>query len=125
MSQDALDYQSILPGAVTDVKTRKLIAPGLRYDNPNPRGKNYILFDGVDLYDATTLIDRKLGIARSRKQEDTFRRWAAGLRQNPGIKIRIEVPNQRVSQEIRDFLRKIQVEEISNGRIQIVEVPID
>ena len=125
MSQDALDYQSSLPGAVTDVKTQKLIAPGLRYDNPNPRGKSYILFDGLDLYDPTTLIDRKLGIARSKKQKDTFRRWAEGLKQNREIKIRIEVPNQRVLNGIRDFIDTLNIDQIVTDRIRIVEVPID
>jgi hypothetical protein len=102
-----------------------LIAPGLRYDNPNPRGKNYILFDGLDLYDPTTLIDRKLGIARSRKQEDTFRRWAEGLKQNREIKIRIEVPNQRVLRDVDDFISKLNLDRTIRNRITFIEVPID
>jgi filamentous hemagglutinin len=107
MSQAALDYQSSLPGAVTDMTTRKPIVPGIRYDNPNIKGKNYILFDGLDPYDSTTLVDRKLGIARSKKQEDAFRRWAEALEQNPGIKIRIEVPSRKVWREVEKFINNI------------------
>jgi hypothetical protein len=125
MSPSALDYQSSLPGAVTDMTTRKPIVPGFRYDNPNPKGKNYILFDGLDPYDSTTLVDRKLGIARSPKQKETFRRWAKALEQNPGIKIRIEVPSQKVLREIDLFIERLRLPLNIRGRIQIVEVPID
>ncbi|MBY0586807.1 hypothetical protein K2X85_06500 [bacterium] len=124
MSPSALDYQSSLPGAVTDMATRKPIVPGIRYDNPNLRGKNYILFDGLDPYDSTTLVDRKLGIARSPKQKETFRRWAKALEQNPGIKIRIEVPSRRVQKEIDDVLDAIGFQRSIRDRILVVEVPI-
>jgi filamentous hemagglutinin len=123
MSQDALDYQNSLPGSISDTKSQKMLAPGLRYDNPNPRGKNYILFDGLDLYDSKTLVDRKLGIARSKKQEKSFGRWAEGLRQNPDFKIRIEAPNERVRRQVDDFLRILKLEETVFNRIQVVEVP--
>jgi hypothetical protein len=125
MSQEALDYQSSLPGAVTDMATRKPIVPGIRYDNPNLKGKNYILFDELDPYDSTTLVDRKLGIARSKKQEDAFRRWAKALEQNPGIKIRIEVPSQKVLREVKTFIERVRVNPAILKRIQIIEVPID
>jgi hypothetical protein len=124
MSPSALDYQSSLPGAVTDMTTRKPIVPGIRYDNPNLRGKNYILFDGLDPYDSTTLVDRKLGIARSPKQKETFLRWAEALEQNPGIKIRIEVPNRKVWREVEKFINNIGVDPKVRERISVVEVPI-
>jgi hypothetical protein len=123
MSQDALDYQSSLPGSVSDTKSQKMLAPGLRYDNPNPRDKNYILFDGLDLYDSKTLVDRKLGIARSKKQEESFGRWAEGLRQNPDFKIRIEAPNERVRKQVDDFIDALRLEKTVRDRIQVIEVP--
>jgi hypothetical protein len=123
MRPDALEYQSSLPGTATDMKSRKLIVPGLRYDNPNPKGKNHILFDGLDLYDETTLVDRKLGIVRSPKQEATFRRWAEALRQNSGFKIRIEVPNARVKKEVNEFLNALKLSREIRDRLSVVEVP--
>lgn len=51
--QDAIDFQSGTTGAFTtfsqDVLNGIPAVPALRYTNPNPRGRDFLKFDGVEL----------------------------------------------------------------------------
>ena len=80
--------------------------PALRFDNPNPRGKKEVRFDGLD---GDVLVDRKLSITgRSKQARDLQRMWDA-LRQNPGQIARIEVPTPPMKRAAENRLRQLRI----------------
>ena len=78
----------------------KNIIPALRYDNPNPRGMNFIKFDGIEVRNGTTyLIDTKRNVPYWNKSAmknltKTFDRINEAKNQNPEIKIIYEFPDE-------------------------------
>ncbi|WP_259069334.1 RHS repeat-associated core domain-containing protein [Mucilaginibacter sp. X4EP1] len=94
-STAAQDYENGVIGATSDVETRKRLVPALKYDNPNPNGKNFVKFDGYDEV-TKTLVDRKLNVTTFEKALDQLRRMSEAFKQNPTFKGVIEVPNQAV-----------------------------
>jgi len=44
----AQDFQAGTSGAYSDVGSRKMVVPALRYDNPNPNGNPFVKFDGIE-----------------------------------------------------------------------------
>lgn len=90
MRSAARAFEDGVTGAAYDVATGKRIAPGLLFDNPNPRGRNLVRFDGID---GTELIDRKLNVTTKSKQLYDLQRMSEALRQNPGVTGVIEVPD--------------------------------
>jgi filamentous hemagglutinin len=111
--QRAQDYQSQTPGA------KDGLAPSIEFTNSNPRGNNYIKFDGVAVENingvpTTVLIDRKISVTSKTDQKAALDRMSGALRQNPQVKGVIEVPTQakadRTTQILRDInIRNIQV----------------
>jgi RHS repeat-associated protein len=108
-------YEDNIPGAASDVKTKKRIVPTLPYDNPNPRGRKVVKFDGFDV-ESKTLVDRKWNIVFFPKAQDQLRRMSAALSQNPGYSGVIEVPNQAVYEAA---LRAVQKAGVSNISVRI------
>ena len=90
----------------------KNIIPALRYDNPNPRGMNFIKFDGIEVRNGTTyLIDTKRNVPYWNKSamknlEKTFRRINEAKNQNPEIKVIYEFPNEEAKIKFTDWLDK-------------------
>ena len=80
-------------GAASSIAAKRKVVPGLRFDNPNPRGRNVVRFDGID---GTTLIDRKLNVTTKSKQINDLKRMSEALRQNPEYTAVLEVPNAAV-----------------------------
>ena len=78
----------------------KNIIPALRYDNSNPRGMNFIKFDGIEVRNGTTyLIDTKRNVPYWNKSAmknltKTFDRINEAKNQNPEIKIIYEFPDE-------------------------------
>ena len=78
----------------------KNIIPALRYDNSNPRGMNFIKFDGIEVRNGTTyLIDAKRNIPywipkAMEGYKNTFDRINEAKNQNPEIKIIYEFPDE-------------------------------
>ena len=78
----------------------KNIIPALRYDNSNPRGMNFIKFDGIEVRNGTTyLIDAKRNIPywipkAMEGYKNTFDRINEAKKQNPEIKIIYEFPDE-------------------------------
>ena len=88
----------------------KNIIPALRYNNPNPRGMNFIKFDGIEVIDNQTyLIDAKTNIPYwNEKAMDnytvTFDRINRSKLQNPDIKIVYEFPDEKAMTKLTDWL---------------------
>src|SRR5262249_14183641 len=83
-------------------------APALRY--ANPFGGRYVAeFAGIG---GTTLIDRKLAFYSSDKAKLALRRQSEALKQNPGYKLRIEVPTQAEKRRIEKYLKELRITNI-------------
>ena len=101
---DALDYEDGLSGTRYSLDGKKLV-PALQFDNPNPRGRNIVRFDGLDSDDSHILIDRKFSLTTKSKQIADIRRWGIALSQNKDYKVRIEVPDERARAVALKLLR--------------------
>ena len=90
----------------------KNIIPALRYDNRNPRGMNFIKFDGIRVENGTTyLIDVKRNIPfwfpkAMEGYKNTFDRINEAKKQNPEIKIIYEFPDKKAKTKFTDWLDK-------------------
>lgn len=93
--------------------------PALKFDNPNPRGKDYVRFDGRDLEDFKTLIDRKFNATTHSKQVKDMERVVEALKQNPGYKLRIEVPSNNAFNNVNRLLQKA---DVPKGLIEVLKV---
>ena len=88
----------------------KNVIPALRYDNSNPKGMNFIKFDGIRVENGTTyLIDAKRNIPywipeAMEGYKNTFERINKAKLQNPGIKIIYEFPKEEVKIKFTDWL---------------------
>ena len=88
----------------------KNIIPALRYDNSNPKGMNFIKFDGIRVENGTTyLIDAKRNIPywipeAMEGYKNTFERINKAKLQNPGIKIIYEFPKEEAKIKFTDWL---------------------
>ncbi|MGA7613552.1 MAG: RHS repeat-associated core domain-containing protein [Thermoanaerobaculia bacterium] len=100
----ALEYQAGAFGARSSVLTRQNEVPALLFDNPNAVGKPLVRFDGLE---GNTLIDRKLSVTTKSKQLKDLRRVGIALRQNPGYRLRIEVPTEGAARQARRALRLV------------------
>ena len=87
----------------------------MRFDNPNPLGRDIVKFDGVE---ATRIIDRKLNVTTKSKQMRDLRRMAEALKQNPEFSGVIQVPNQAAARSAHRALDKAGVDNIS---VEIVD----
>lgn len=116
------DYQAQTIGADYDPLTGRGNVPALRFDNPNPKGKPYVKWDGYQtLPDGTTeLIEAKTAIAvqnskgpfvpqKVLKQLDNK---SAALDQNPGYRGVIEVPSEQVAADAQALLDANGIENI-------------
>ena len=88
----------------------KNIIPALRYDNSNPRGMNFIKFDGIEVRNGTTyLIDTKRNVPywipkAMEGYKNTFERINKAKLQNPEIKVIYEFPNEEAKTKFIDWL---------------------
>lgn len=106
-------FEDGVTGAASDVATRRRIVPGLQFDNPNPRGRNVVRFDGVD---GTNIIDRKLNVTTKSKQLGDLQRMSEALRQNPNFNGIIEVPNDSAR---RAAIRALNKAGVSNINVRV------
>ncbi len=94
-----------------DGEARNVI-PALRYDNSNPRGMNFIKFDGIEVIDDQTyLIDAKRNVSYWNESAmknfgKTLRRINTAKEQNPEIKIVYEFPDEKAKNRFTDWLDK-------------------
>lgn len=92
-----------------DGEARNVI-PALRYDNSNPRGMNFIKFDGIEVVDNQTyLIDAKRNIpywnqSAMNNYTGIFDRINRSKLQNPDIKIVYEFPDEKAMTKLTDWL---------------------
>ena len=90
----------------------KNIIPALRYDNSNPRGMNFIKFDGIRVENGTTyLIDAKRNIPywipeAMEGYKNTFDRINEAKKQNPEIKVIYEFPKEEAKIKFTNWLDK-------------------
>ena len=109
---EAQEFQWGLTGSMMQQTSDgpKNIIPALRYDNPNPRGMNFIKFDGIEVRDVTTyLIDAKRNVLHWNKSAmknlgKTFRRINEAKNQNPEIKVIYEFPKEEAKTKFTDWL---------------------
>ena len=91
---------------------KKNVVPVLRYDNPNTRGMNFIKFDGIEVENGVTyLIDAKTDVpywskSGMEKIKGTLGRISEAKKQNPGIKVIYEFPNETAAGHLRSWIDK-------------------
>jgi hypothetical protein len=112
------NFESSLPGASSDVASKKRIVPTMSFENPNPRGRNFVKFDGTDLSDSNIFIDRKWNVTTKTDQIAALKRVGEALRQNPGKSLVIEVPNESARRAAIRALNK--AGQVRNSQISIL-----
>jgi len=105
-------YEDGTTGAASDIESKKRIVPSLKYDNPNPNGRNIVKFDGYDV-ENNELIDRKWNVTTYPKSLDQLQRMSEALKQNPSYKGIIEVPDQKAYNSATRALTKARVTNIN------------
>jgi hypothetical protein len=112
----ARDFESGTTGAYSDLASQQRVTPALRFDNPNPRGNNYVKFDGIE---GNTLIDSKTRLltfdSRGRRvipQRDDIMRISEAARQNPQFRVVFEFPNAEAQREARQILLELGIDNI-------------
>ena len=109
---EAQEFQWGLTGSMMQQTPsgHKNIIPALRYDNSNPRGMNFIKFDGIEVRNGTTyLIDTKRNVPYWNKSAmknltKTFDRINEAKNQNPEIKVIYEFPKEEAKTKFTDWL---------------------
>ena len=122
----AAAYQAGTAGAVSDIATGKQIAPALRYNNPNPRGMDFVKFDGYEVLpngQTMLLIDAKMRLpvwseSTRSKSLETLRRVKTALDQNPGFRVMYEFPSETSRQEALQFIRDNGFSEVIKTRVR-------
>ena len=111
---NAQNFQSKTAGAkvITDNGVDKNLVPVLLYENRNKRGRNFIKFDGIEVEGGvTSLIDAKTDVpywskAGMEKIKGTLGRISEAKKQNPGIKVIYEFPNETAAGHLRSWIDK-------------------
>jgi RHS repeat-associated protein len=104
-------------GAFSETITQKRAVPALRFDNPNPRGNNFVKFDGIEL-NTNTVIDRKTNLTTRPKQLQSLQRASGALKRNPNFNGVFEFPNQKAADKAINILRQ---QNITNIIVRVVE----
>ncbi|MGF1911901.1 hypothetical protein L4C38_21070 [Vibrio kasasachensis] len=112
-----VQFESGTKGAFSDISSKRKAVPAIRFDNPNPRGNNFVKFDGIE-DDGTTLIDRKTALTTFDKQLQSLQRVSNALKQNPGFKGVFEFPNQKAADKAMDILIR---ENITNITVRVAK----
>lgn len=112
-----------MEGARSSLESQRRQVPALLYSNPNPNGRDFVRFDGVDPNNPKILIDRKWAVTTRTQQVGKFRKNVLeALDQNPDYRLRIEVPDERAATDARRLVRKATGEESPHPQIEIVVV---
>ena len=122
----AAAYPAGTAGAVSDIATGKQIVPALRYNNPNPRGMDFVKFDGYEVLpngQTMLLIDAKMRLpvwseSTRSKSLETLRRVKTALDQNPGFRVMYEFPSEASRQEALQFIRDNGFSEVIKTRVR-------
>ena len=122
----AAAYQAGTAGAVSDIATGKQIVPALRYNNPNPRGMDFVKFDGYEvLPDGQTMlmIDSKVRLplwseATQGKMIETMQRVKEALDQNPGFRVVYEFPDEASRREAFRFIQQQGFDKVIGTRVR-------
>ncbi|MCZ4371320.1 hemagglutinin repeat-containing protein [Vibrio diazotrophicus] len=112
-----VQFESGTKGAFSDVSSERKAVPAIRFDNPNPKGNNFVKFDGIE-DDGTTLIDRKTALTTFDKQLQSIQRVSYALKQNPRFKGVFEFPNQKAADKAMDILIR---ENITNITVRVAK----
>ena len=111
---NAQNFQSKTAGAkvIADNGVDKNLVPVLLYKNPNKRGRNFIKFDGIEVEGGViSLIDAKTDVpywskVGMEKIKGTLGRISEAKKQNPGIKVIYEFPNETAAGHLRSWIDK-------------------
>ena len=125
-SEAAKDFQAGTSGAFSDVASQKPAVPALRYDNANPKGVDYIKFDGIEVgSDGSNILlvdaKRQLPLWNNSAKDDllaTFVKIESALRQNPGYRVMYEFPNERARKAAQEFLERTGYDRIVYTRVR-------
>ena len=121
---NAQNFQSKTAGAkvIADNGVDKNLVPVLLYENPNKRGRNFIKFDGIEVEGGViSLIDAKTDVpywnkVGMEKIKGTLGRISEAKKQNPGIRVIYEFPNETAAGHLRDWIKN---NPKSNGIVEI------
>ena len=122
----AAAYPAGTAGAVSDIATGKQIVPALRYNNPNPRGMDFVKFDGYEVLpngQTMLLIDAKMRLplwseGGRAKIVETLQRVQAALNQNPGFRVVYEFPSEASRQEALRYFERNDILGIVETRVR-------
>ena len=111
---NAQNFQSKTAGAkvIADNGVDKNLVPVLLYENPNKRGRNFIKFDGIEVEGGViSLIDAKTDVpywskVGMEKIKGTLGRISEAKKQNPGIRVIYEFPNETAAGHLRSWIDK-------------------
>jgi filamentous hemagglutinin len=113
---EAQDFQAGTSGASSHIATRKAAGPAIRYDNPNPRGVNFLKLDAPSIEagpDGLTLllIDAKtkpaiFNAGAVRDRIATLRGVRAALQRNPGFKVVYEYPTKEMADQAGKLIKE-------------------
>ena len=116
-SKSFVQFESGTTGAFSDVLSQRKAVPAIRFDNANPRGNNFVKFDGIEA-DGITLIDRKTALTTFDKQLQSLQRVSDALKQNSGFKGVFEFPNQKAADRALDILIE---QNITNINVRVAQ----
>jgi hypothetical protein len=125
--QAARDFESGTAGALSDVASHSRAVPSLRFDNPNPGGRNYVRFDSarnlgdgtIELIDAKTRIvpfDTRSGPFVSDNVRNSLLARSRAIAQNPRFRGVLEFPDVASAREAKVVLRQLG---ITNLRVRV------
>jgi len=112
-STSAAAFESGAPGAFSDMASGSRAAPSLRFDNPNPRGNNFVRFDGYE-NGGMTLIDRKTQLTTGTKQLADLRRVSDAAAQNLGYRVVYEFPSEKARASAQRILTSQRINNIES-----------
>lgn len=105
-------FEAGTAGAMSDIATSQKVVPALRYTNKNPKGYNFVKFDGFEL-NGKTLIDRKINLTTFKKQIDSLKRVSSAISQNTGFKVVYELPTKKAADRAKKILSDYNIKNIN------------
>ena len=124
-NEAARKFQEEASGAYFSVDTERQLVPALAYKNPNERGVHVVKFDSYEISDdGSTLFlkDQKTKLVFNdgsiRDLRDRFNRIRSALKQNPGVKILYEFPDEKTMEVAGKFIRNSGFSDIISVRVR-------
>jgi hypothetical protein len=111
---ESIEFMKSHPDVIWFEDTQEFAVPALCFDNPNPRGRNFVKLDLASVFGEgaeAVLVDVKTKMAIWDKQtqdkaRNTLERVKYALLQNPGYKVTYEFKTEKAAQAALNFIDK-------------------